>query len=519
MGPPEACTPPHQQPRAACSAQQQGPSGRPAPAASSGAPQHSLAQRLVAAYGPSLALSLLLLFSSAPSLAQQRQEMAGIGSVLDESLLQAVKKLGGEVDGALSRVVLPPGLGASPEAVAAATQDAHQLINEVWQVVDDNYLDARGRGFDRTRWLQLREEALARSYGDKEAGFRAVREMLARGTSDPYTRFLGPGEFAKMAKYDVTGVGLNLGSGEDFTRKTGLALPGDRAEELGGVWVVGMIKGSPADAGGISQGDQLLEVDGQPVEGQSPFQVAALISGAAGERAGGSGDQALDAGNEVTIRVRKPDGGVRMVAVQRPQRWLKSPISYSLKPRGAAKVGYIKLKSFNARAHTDLEGALADLAAQGADEFVLDLRDNRGGLVSEGIEAARLFLYDDAIIVSQLGGQRMGPQTVKADGRPQVTAPLTVLVNETTASASEILAGALKDNCRAVLVGKRTYGKGLIQSVYELSDASGLVLTVGKYLTPSGTDIDLGGIRPDFKSTPSTAAAAQTLQACRVVRA
>jgi C-terminal peptidase prc len=92
------------------------------------------------------------------------------------------------------------------------------------------------------------------------------------------------------------------------------------------------------------------------------------------------------------------------------------------------------------------------------------------------------------------------------------------LVNEHTASASEILAGALKDNCRGVLVGKRTYGKGLIQSVYELSDSSGLVITVGKYLTPNGVDIDRSGITPDFKASPEPGVAQQALAACRLDR-
>lgn len=98
------------------------------------------------------------------------------------------------------------------------------------------------------------------------------------------------------------------------------------------------------------------------------------------------------------------------------------------------------------------------------------------------------------------------------------SAPLAVLVDSHTASASEILAGALQDNCRAVLVGQNTYGKGLIQSVYELGDGSGMVLTVGKYVTPSGTDIDLNGLKADFWITPSQKAAEDAIQACRIER-
>lgn len=135
--------------------------------------------------------------------------------------------------------------------------------------------------------------------------------------------------------------------------------------------------------------------------------------------------------------------------------------------------------------------------------------------MSEGLEVARLFLSDQVpIVLTQ--SKAMAADPPKAGSTATTELPLTVLVNEHTASASEILAGALKDNCRGVLVGKRTYGKGLIQSVYELSDSSGLVITVGKYLTPRGVDIDRFGIAPDFGNLPAPDQAASTLNACRL---
>lgn len=130
---------------------------------------------------------------------------------------------------------------------------------------------------------------------------------------------------------------------------------------------------------------------------------------------------------------------------------------------------------------------------------------------------ARLFLDGDVSIVLTRSNAMAADPPV-AHGPPATRLPLTVLVNEHTASASEILAGALKDNCRGVLVGKRTYGKGLIQSVYELSDSSGLVITVGKYLTPNGVDIDRSGITPDFRAPPDPSVAQQALAACRLTR-
>ncbi len=135
--------------------------------------------------------------------------------------------------------------------------------------------------------------------------------------------------------------------------------------------------------------------------------------------------------------------------------------------------------------------------------------------MSEGLEVARLFLSDGApIVLTQSKAMASAPPTALGPAASRL--PLTVLVNEHTASASEILAGALRDNCRGVLAGRRTYGKGLIQSVYELSDSSGLVITVGKYLTPRGTDIDRAGIAPDFAAPPAPEVAAEALRACRL---
>ena len=368
--------------------------------------------------------------------------------------------------------------------------------------------------------------------------------MVARGLPDPYCRWVPPSEFAAMKKYDVTGVGLNLGTAEEYVKKTGRALPPGRGVSSSGgsassggsggdVWVVGISKGSAADAAGLEQGDQIVAVGGARLGGLSPFQASALISGAADEEAdeqqqqqastssSGSGSGSGSSGSSATtvvLTVRKSDGRTLDVAVPRAPQRLASPVSYSLQRRaGGRRVGVIAVKSFTARAQRDVAAAVQELAAKGADELELDLRDNRGGLVTEGLEVARLFLDGGApIVLTESSAMAAAPP--RAAGPALTRLPLTVLVNGHTASASEILAGALKDNCRAVLVGGRTYGKGLIQSVYELSDQSGLVITVGKYLTPGGVDIDRFGIEPDFKSAPGAARAEAALEACRVAR-
>jgi carboxyl-terminal processing protease len=159
------------------------------------------------------------------------------------------------------------------------------------------------------------------------------------------------------------------------------------------------------------------------------------------------------------------------------------------------KVGYIRLKQFNATATKDMRQAVKDLEEKGAQGYVLDLRSNPGGLLMASVEIARQWLNEGTIVSTKT---RDGIQDVKrANGRALTTKPMVVLVNEGSASASEILSGALQDNNRAVLVGQKTFGKGLVQSVRGLSDGSGMTVTIAKYLTPSGRDIHKYGIEPD----------------------
>lgn len=224
-----------------------------------------------------------------------------------------------------------------------------------------------------------------------------------------------------------------------------------------------------------------------------------------------------DSPDKVSITVAKGgnSGSVRTVSVPRAKQGggLGAGV-VSSELRG--DVGYIRLASMTGRAQADVSAAVRDLEARGARELVLDLRDNRGGLVTSGVEVARLFLDEGSVVVTTKGPSSRPEQRIMAPGPPLSTSPLTVLVNEHTASASEILAGALKDNCRAVLVGSTTYGKGLIQSVYELSDSSGIVITVGKYVTPAGKSIDRDGIKPDFSRKPTREAQEESLKACRL---
>jgi carboxyl-terminal processing protease len=158
-------------------------------------------------------------------------------------------------------------------------------------------------------------------------------------------------------------------------------------------------------------------------------------------------------------------------------------------------IGYVRLAQFSANAAQEVAHSVKNLEQQGAKAYILDLRNNPGGLLQSGIEIARVWL-DEGAIVYTVNRQGM-LDSFTASGSALTKAPLAVLVNQGTASASEILAGALQDDGRAMLVGEKTFGKGLIQSLFELPDGAGLAITVAKYETPSHKDIHKQGIVPD----------------------
>jgi len=168
-----------------------------------------------------------------------------------------------------------------------------------------------------------------------------------------------------------------------------------------------------------------------------------------------------------------------------------------VKETPVGKVGYIRMTQFNGNAAHDMREAIRKLESQGVTGYILDLRANPGGLLQASIEIARMWM-DRGTIVSTV--TRAGEaERYEAHRRPLTDRPLVVLVDGGSASASEILAGALQDNRRATLVGTKTFGKGLVQSVRELQDGSGVAVTVAKYFTPSGKDINKEGIIPDVR--------------------
>jgi carboxyl-terminal processing protease len=312
----------------------------------------------------------------------------------------------------------------------------------------------------------MRRDLLAKSYGTPKDAYEAIRAMLAT-LDDPYTRFLDPREFKEMqidTSGELSGVGIQL------------SLDKETKELI----VVSPIEGSPASRAGVQPKDVITAIDGRSTKGMGTEDAVKLIRG--------------KSGTDVTLTLRRK-GELLDVTLTRALIEIHA-VDHQINTTGdGTRVGYIRLKQFNANASKDMRKAIQELEEQGVSGYVLDLRSNPGGLLMASVEIARQLLNEGIIVSTKT---RDGIQDVKrANGRALTSKPIVVLVNEGSASASEILSGALQDNDRAVLVGQKTFGKGLVQSVRGLSDGSGMTVTIAKYLTPSNHDIHKHGIDPD----------------------
>lgn len=347
---------------------------------------------------------------------------------------------------------------------AFALTKEQKLVSEAWRIVNRTYLDDT---FNHQNWALVRQKVLKQQLNDEEAAFNAVQKMVAT-LDDPFTRFLRPEQYRSLqvnTSGELTGVGLQIA----LDVKTGV------------LEVVAPIAGSPADKAGIRPRDRITKINNTPTTEITLDEAAARMRG--------------QIGSHVYLTIEREGEESKEIDLVRDRIALNPVVTELRYSPQNVPIGYIRLTQFNANATTELARGIESLEKQGADAYILDLRNNPGGLLQAGIEIARLWLDKGTVVYTV---NRQGIQgSFEAYGSPLTRDPLVVLVNQGTASASEILAGALQDNGRATLVGETTFGKGLIQSLFDLSDGAGIAVTVAKYETPNHRDINKLGIAPD----------------------
>ncbi|MFP5275074.1 carboxyl-terminal processing protease CtpA [Coleofasciculus sp.] len=354
-------------------------------------------------------------------------------------------------------------VGWTPSA-SASTQE-QQLFSEAWRIVSQAYVDD---SFNEQNWWLVRQNTLKKGLDNRDATYKAIQSMLAT-LEDPYTRLLKPSQYRSLkvnTSGELSGVGLQI------------ALD----DETGQLAVVAPIAGSPADQAGIQPRDRIVAIDGETTDTLTLDEAAARMRG--------------PVGTSVTLSIQSKDEQPRVIELVR-DRIALNPVYAALDSESNIPIGYIRLTQFSANAPTEVANAINQLEQEGANAYILDLRNNPGGLLQAGLEIARLWIDRGTIVYTVNRNGMMG--NFDAYGQALTEAPLVVLVNQGSASASEILAGALQDNGRAKLVGEQTFGKGLIQSLFDLSDGSGLAVTVAKYETPNHRDINKLGITPDWE--------------------
>lgn len=294
-----------------------------------------------------------------------------------------------------------------------------------------------------------------------------VEEMLfsgmAAGVGDKYTYYMSEEtleQYLENTNGNFDGVGIEVYTTQD-----------------GEVVISRVMEGQPAQKAGMQEGDVIIGVDGEDMRGKLISDVAAKIRG--------------KAGTEVTIEVlRKSTGETLKMTMQRAVVVMESVDSRMIN----GNIGYISISGFKENTYEQFKAALDTLQKGGMKGLVLDLRDNPGGLVKSVYQIGEELLPEGTMVYTLDKQEKR--DDLKCDGE-YLDIPLVVLVNENSASASEILAGAVKDTGRGTLVGMQTFGKGLVQRLFTLPDGSGLNVTIQKYYTPKGTSIHGIGIEPD----------------------
>ena len=345
-----------------------------------------------------------------------------------------------------------------------ALSDTKEFVLNAWTLVNEGFYDP-GK-FDEVQWKRIRQQTLQKQIETSEEAYSAIEDML-RPLDDPYTRFLRPKDYEllKASNFgsEINGVGLQLG--EDENNK---------------VKVISTLAGSPAEDAGILSGDFINKVNGISSEELGLANTASKLRG--------------ETGTKVLVEVTSTSGEIKEIDLERRSVDLR-PVRTKRLRDDSHTIGYLRITQFSESVPKKIEEALQELKEKEVEGIILDLRNNSGGLVSSGIAVADSFLSEKPVVETK---DRNGiKDAIISQKATSFDGPMVTLVNNATASASEILAGSLQDNGRSILMGEQTYGKGLIQSLKNIGEESGLAITVASYLTPKGNNIQGKGITPE----------------------
>jgi C-terminal processing protease CtpA/Prc len=445
--------------------------------------------------------------------------------------------------------MLPPQPASAAETLTFPVAENPELFSvqktlvEAWSILTETYVDPTFNHLDWQQELSSKLNSIAYA-PSKDVAAEQIATMVS-DLGDPFTRWVSPKDYADF----------RVSSDGELKGGVGLLIAQDPAS--GRLLVLAPIQGSPADRAGIKPGDEVLKVNGTSTEGMDSEKAASVLRGEQGSsvmvevarrKESTSNSAVIMPISSPPARIETPSGtieaipgvpgpypadtkGVKIEHKQfrlRRERVELSPVFATAMHYDDHNFGYVRLVNFSQHAAHDMEKAIEQLKKDGAEAFILDLRNNPGGLVTASLDVASLWLNAEthptifsiqdrgaeeekeidgggaiaaAAAAGALPSAARVQEIVLSGGEAATDLPMVVLVNRQSASASEILAGALRDNHRAEVIGDRTFGKGKIQSVFELGDGSAVFVTIAKYRTPAGTDIDKVGVVPDRACT------------------
>jgi carboxyl-terminal processing protease len=336
------------------------------------------------------------------------------------------------------------------------------LYDNVWRLINAKFVDQTNNDQNWGKWRHKYDNVIRTN----DDAYLAINTMIA-SLNDPYTKFLDPKEFAEETssiKGSLKGIGVQIGVKD------------------GKLMVIAPIEDTPAEKAGLTADDEILEIDGVSTKGITVDKAADKIRG--------------PEGTTVTLLVKRGNAEPKLYTIARAEIEVKSisqktPMDFKVPDN----ISYIRLSSFISRNATKEFGDILN-KTKDKNGYIIDLRSNPGGLLTNAIYISDMFL-DGGTIVSTV--DRDGyKETQRATKGVATTKPVVVIINKGSASASEIFSGAMKDNRRAVILGEQSFGKGLVQEINKLPYEAGINITIQKYLTPNGTDINKKGITPDI---------------------